>query len=278
MLSPGAFSPPIVPSRDFPQRCHIGDYCVLLGPQGATGGYEGGQGLVQITAVEPFQLLDQHGVLLFWVDPTTSTSTSAPVAGYGSLDTNGSNSHIPAAGSIQSNGGLQKLQFLHKQFAQLRFRLKFAVQPTGALDDYDWQFLNPVNTQRGAFAHVNGVMNLLQQLSDPSDTVLVPAQGANTTMQAASTSYNAWELAARTEQFVLEDNSLAVKLNNNGSAITAAGAAGFEISGYVYNFTNIEAGPGFKPAQFLPTVPLMLPPDVDRREVVPIQFGARNPW
>jgi hypothetical protein len=271
---------PVVPSRDFPQRCHIGDYCVLLGQNGATGGYSGGQGLVQVTAVEAFTLLDQHGLLMFWVDTTTATVP----AGYGTLDVNGVTSHIAAGGSAQTIGGLQKLQFLHKQFAQLRLRLKFNTAPTGAVDDYDWTVFNPVSTQRGAFAHVNAVNNMIAQSPDPQDTINFPAQGANASIQAggittvANPAYSAWEIAASTEQFVLEDNSLGIRLTNNGSAATSAGSAGLEVRGYVYNFANIEAAAGFKPLQFLPTVPLMIPPDLDRRELVPIQIGARNPW
>jgi hypothetical protein len=167
---------------------------------------------------------------------------------------------------------LQKLQFKVGQFAQLRFRPKFLVQPTGAVQDYDFQIIYPSGVQRGGFQYVNAVWNLSNQVSDPTDQILLPAQGANEGYPTLFQGLPAWEFAARTEQYLLEDDGLNVRINNNSSAITAAGALGLEVSGFVYNFVPVDPAVG-TPWQFLPTVPLTLPMGLDHRDVIPIQFG-----
>lgn len=260
------------PSADFPQRLHIGDYAVLLGQSGPTAGKSGGsQGLVQITGVEAFESLDQRGVIFFW------SNSGAPPAGFGTIDTNGVTSTIAAAGSVTSNGGLAKLQFKSSQLAQIRFRLAWATAPTGGIHNYDVQLLNPVSTQRGAFARVNAVMNAMFQMGNPLDTIISPAQDANGTIQAASTAYSRWQLAARTEQWLLEDNSVGVKVINNGSVVTATGNLGFECSGYVYNFDPIDPTDGQR-VHLMKRVDLVLPPGLDPNDIVPVQIGARDPW
>lgn len=248
----------------------IGDLVYLLGTSGPYQMSVGGVGLYEVSHVEPIPLLGQHGVIVLWYDTTLPP-------GYVADQNAITAAHIGAGSNISLQP--QALQFSRGQVAQIRMRPKFFATVTGAVHDYDVQLYSPPSTQRFSFLHSNGVINTMGQVQDPADSIVAPAQGADEGLPAAYASQYAWSgLAARSEIFIAEDKGPKIQLNNNGSAITAGGAMGIEVSGFVYNLRPATMPSGSTPsAGYIAGNAVSIPPGYSVNDIIPLPVANRDP-
>lgn len=213
----------------------IGDPVFLLGNQGPAATADGYSGLFEVTHIEAIPALGPRGIIVVWSDTAVPTGYTA--------DQNATVAHIAAGGNAQCNP-VNMLKLVRDQFAQIRIRPKFFATVTGAVDDYDVVVGGPPQALRWAFLNQNGVINAVGQAQDPGDSIVMPAQGANITLPAVYPNESPWRFANRSELFLLEDASIRVQINNNGSAITSGGAVGIQVAGFVYNISPLPLPDG----------------------------------
>lgn len=190
-----------------------------------------GSAFYEVRHVEAIPLLGQHGVIVVWSDTAVPTGYTA--------DQNATIAHI-ASGAVQAtNGPLNSLVFPKRMLAQVRFRAKWFASVTGAVDDYDITIQAPAGTPRWRAPKVVGVLNAMQQVQDPGDSIVAPAQGSNITLPAAFPGLDPFDIAAMTELFCYGGNSAQVSIQNNGAGATSGGAIGLEMSLFLYNLRQI---------------------------------------
>jgi hypothetical protein len=191
-----------------------------------------------VTGVEPVIGLGPHGLFLIW------TQSGAAPAGYSPLPIGAPSGTIAIAGTAKFVNP-QALQQGPQQLLQMRFVLRPGPVALvgGVVDDVDLQVSSPGSL--GRFGVVNqspGVFNMAEQIQQPADAVVEPAQGANLALPAAFPQELPRDKANLSELFIFENNGPTFTLVNNAAAALTAGAIGLRIWGYRYDLVPLEEG------------------------------------
>jgi len=255
--------------KRFEQTLQIGDVVALLNTSGFLTDAGAETSLYEVTMAEHIPLVGQHGLVLCFVD-----GASTP-AGY-KADANAvTNQHIASGSSI--NVAPAALQLQRGQLFQFRSRFKVLATLGVAVQDIDVTAFLPSSVQRWRVGSTNnGVLNSINQVPDPADATVLPAQGSNEALPSAYASESAWDAAWKSELWTYYDQNPSFTFQNNGSGATSGGAFGLEISGNLYNVRPLSAGNAPRQTEMLGYT-VTAPADINpRADVTIIPVAGRS--
>lgn len=219
-------------SRYFMPRVQLGELCLLW--DGSNFIEDGaGHGVWEVVKQTGLTLVGQHGAIIVWTQ-----AGSAP-AGY-VLDQNAISGTI-AAGTSSAPGQAKMNQSIYSirgssgnwDLAQLRVLPYFfgALPASWAVQDADILFTFGQGINAWSLPNAYGSLNMMAEAELPSQTQVLPAQGANLALTANQVLLSAFEtgIAQRSEMYLLKDLAPLITINNNGGVTMNNAAMGLAL-------------------------------------------------
>jgi hypothetical protein len=206
------------------------DVAYLIDANGPVNKYASdseGPGFFGVKSIRPTFGWGPHGLFVIWTQGAIPAGYAAPTGVPTGSITAGNNATFvaPAQLALGSYG-----------LVQVRWSVGvLALTGAVALQDLDvTQLVGSIQDFNLPNLSGSGVANMMEQMQEPSDSIVDPAQNANRALPATFPADNPFDNAQLRETFWFENNPPSWRVTNNGGATITGGTVGLRFSGFRY--------------------------------------------